>query len=137
MPTSLKISKRTRRVNINPSLSCDAPFKEAGTVTVQGIPYRLVMGAEMEVRNLKTKKIQCVRGAMNPFHQIIGLDTCLNIEQREVTLLHEVVHAVDDALDIGLEEDQVGRLAAGLYSVTYKGPRKRDKTRTIRGVFYG
>lgn len=109
---------------------------EAGTVLVSGVEYRVVEGVEMETHNPSEGTV-AVRGAVNPYNSTIVLDRTLSTAQKELTLLHELVHAVDDALNVGLIEAQVGLVAAGLYSVEFKGPRKRDKVRAMRGVFYG
>jgi len=37
-------------------------------------------------------------------------------------LLHEIVHAIDAAMQTGLEEDQVGRLSRGLFAVLKDNP---------------
>src|SRR5690606_23691608 len=41
--------------------------------------------------------------------------------KREVTL-HELVHAVDSAVETGLEESQVGRLSRGLFALCADNP---------------
>ena len=38
-------------------------------------------------------------------------------QQQKDTLLHEVVHAIDDTLALGMTEEQVHALGAGLYQV--------------------
>lgn len=38
-------------------------------------------------------------------------------DQERITFLHEVIHVLDDTLMIGLEEEQVQQLAAGLITV--------------------
>ena len=37
-------------------------------------------------------------------------------DQYDETILHEVIHVVDEELKIGLTEESVARLAVGLYS---------------------
>lgn len=44
--------------------------------------------------------------------------------QREV-LLHELIHAVDDTLSIGLKEKEVHQLSVGLYTVLKENPNLR------------
>lgn len=138
MPTSLKTSKRIRRKYITQSVSILGDRHDGGTVVACGVEYKIFEGVEPQIHDFDdTKKFKSVRGAINAFSGILVLSSEMFKDQKETTLLHEIIHAVDDGQDIGLTEEQVGLLAAGLYGVTYTGPRKRDKTRTMRGVFYG
>lgn len=139
MPTSSRTSKRTRkprRKYIAPTMSYVGDLDESGTAIVCGVEYRIVEGDDMMTHNSNEGPVP-VRGAVNPYHNTLILDRALGKSQKELTLLHELVHAIDDALGLGLTEHQTGLLGAGLYSLQYKGPKKRDKTRTMRGVFYG
>lgn len=43
-------------------------------------------------------------------------------EQEQDTLLHEVIHAVDEAMDTDLSETQVRRMATGLLAVFHDNP---------------
>ena len=110
---------------------------EAGTVHVCGVEYRVMEGTELEVNNPNDEGPVEVRGAVNPYISTVILDYSLSKSQKELTFLHELVHAIDDTLGIDLSEPQTKLLASGLYSLQYKGPKARDKTRTMRGVFYG
>jgi hypothetical protein len=58
----------------------------------------------------------------------ISIKTNLNSDVFEETLLHEIIHQVDDALDLGMTEDQVRRLSRGLYCVS-----KENNIQIIRG----
>jgi hypothetical protein len=44
-------------------------------------------------------------------------DDTVDSQYMACTLLHEIIHHVDDKLTIGLKEVQVDRLATGLYQV--------------------
>lgn len=142
MLMSSKISKRIRKpkkTRIKGGAFCTGPASSVGTVSVVGIEYNVVAGEDMYSYFEKDDSDENVRvrGAVNYHRQMIVLESTLADDQREVTLLHEIVHAVDDALNISLTEEQVGLLAAGLYSVSFKGSKVRDKVRTMKGVFYG
>ena len=140
MPMSSKISKPTRkprRVYLSPVMSSVGPVVPAGTAIVCGVEYRVLEGEGMQTHNEGKGDSTHVRGAVSAYHSTIVLDSTLSKSQKELTLLHELVHAVDDALDIGLDEGQVRTLAAGIYGLSYTGPKKRDKMMTMRGVFYG
>ncbi len=137
MPMSSRISKPTpKRRQIARTLSSIGAVEEAGTAIVCGVEYRILEGVELETHNDAQNPIP-VRGAVNAYVNTIILDRTLGQSQKELTLLHELIHAADDALDIGLTEVQTGLLGAGIYGLQYKGPKTRDKTRTMRGVFYG
>ena len=45
------------------------------------------------------------------------------LENEQDTVLHEAIHAVDEAMQIGLKEEQVRRLATGLLAVVKDNPR--------------
>lgn len=49
-------------------------------------------------------------------NSIIVLNKSVSQEQQAEKLIHEVIHAIDDELSLGLDEEQVARLAVGLYS---------------------
>ena len=103
-----------------------------------GIEYDIIEGDDMMTHTgPKDPGDGVVRGAVNPWRALIIIDQSLAKDQKELTFLHELIHAVDDAQRLDLTEEQTGLLATGLYSVRFKGPRKRDKVRTIKGVFYG
>jgi hypothetical protein len=55
-------------------------------------------------------------GAAAVHHQKIFLRQDIGPDQVKDTLLHEIIHLVDNELKIGLEEEDVARLACGLYS---------------------
>lgn len=56
-------------------------------------------------------------GTYDSRKQQINLYADMTESRRAETLLHEVVHALDDALDLGLEERQVQVLSRGLFTV--------------------
>ena len=140
MPTSLRTSRRTRkpkRKRITSTLSSVGRVDKTGVAVVCGVEYEVLEGEDILTHNVGEDEPMEVRGAVNPYTGTIILDRALGKSQKELTLLHELIHAIDDSLDIGLSEKQTGLLGAGLYGLTFKGPRKRDKTRTVRGLFYG
>lgn len=138
MLMSSKISKPTRkprRQYLALNMSSIGPVKKVGTATVCGVEYRVLEGVGLQTHN--SEDANEVRGAVNAHQSTIILDSLLSRTQKELTLLHELLHAIDDSLNVGLSEAQVGLLGAGLYGLSYKGSRKRDKSMTMKGVFYG
>jgi len=55
-------------------------------------------------------------GRVNRIKQNIEIRKGLPADQRHETLLHEVLHAIDGELIIGLEEEDICRLAVALYA---------------------
>lgn len=56
-------------------------------------------------------------GMCETHRQTIRVETGLPRETEEDTLFHEVIHAVDETLGLGLSERQVIALASGLLAV--------------------
>ena len=52
--------------------------------------------------------------------QLIVINREQGKQQLEETLLHEVLHVIDDELKLGLAEEQITRLAVGIYSAGYR-----------------
>lgn len=48
-------------------------------------------------------------------------------EQKKSTLLHELVHAMDEIYNIGLKEKQVGKLGNALYMLQKDNPELFEK----------
>lgn len=69
--------------------------------------------------------------------QVITILDGQPLESSQDTLLHELIHAVDEAVDSGLKETQVKRLATGLLAVLKDNPRLvaflRRKNNGIQG----
>jgi hypothetical protein len=55
-------------------------------------------------------------------YEIIKLANKYSDNQMKCTLIHELVHAVDDLLGIDLKEEQVVKLGNGLYQVIKDNP---------------
>lgn len=81
-----------------------------GRVTVMGIPYTIKRGIGTEVSS--------AYGIVNFLTRTIQVNdvVCANSEKIQETLLHEVIHCIDDSLKLGFDEKTVARLAAGLYA---------------------
>ena len=52
----------------------------------------------------------------------IRIGDWLHDSMAEATLLHEIVHFIDDCLDLNLSEEQVAGVAQGLYQVLCDNP---------------
>jgi hypothetical protein len=62
------------------------------------------------------------RGLSDPQSQIITIGSSLPLDQLGEVLLHETMHAIDDALNLELSEVQVKGLARGFWAVLKDNP---------------
>lgn len=76
------------------------------------------MGHSFKVRKGYMNAISDLYGQVDSTEKQIRINekTCTTKDQEASTLLHEVIHAVDFLLKIGLNENAVSRLASGLYA---------------------
>ena len=75
--------------------------------SVQVGPFRYTVKAEQELEGDRW-------GHCDANWRLIALAKDMPPRQQTVTLLHEVIHAVDDVFNIDLKEPQVQELAHGL-----------------------
>ena len=75
-----------------------------------------ILGKRYKIKYLDAESIQGSFGSIQRQHGLILINKDTTADQQAETLLHEVIHAVDEELLIGLEEADVARLAVGLYS---------------------
>jgi hypothetical protein len=61
-------------------------------------------------------------GEVTYVDEVIKLANKYPENQMKLTLIHELVHAVDDMLGIDLKEEQVVKLGTGLYQVIKDNP---------------
>lgn len=88
------------------------------TKSVNGLPKTIrVMGKRFKVRILKENEEPEVDGLMELAKQRISIRPQEAIDQVQDTALHEVIHAVDESLALGMTEAQVHQMATGLLSV--------------------
>ena len=77
------------------------------------------VGYENGMRN---EKGEMLYGQIDYIEQTITLNKAAKDEQAEATLLHEVIHGIDELYNIGLKEKQVEKLAVGLYMLVRDNP---------------
>ena len=71
---------------------------------------------------LYTEKPEELYGQIDHDKKIIELSAHYDIDQRICTLLHEVIHGVDNDRSLKLGEHQITQLAIGLYQVVKDNP---------------
>lgn len=68
-------------------------------------------------------------GQINYLEQTITLSNASSLEQKKATLIHEIVHGIDELYGIGLKEKQVEKLGNALYVLIRDNPEMfREET---------
>jgi hypothetical protein len=65
-------------------------------------------------------------GEMKAMTSVITINADITEEQKQQTLLHEIMHVISNELALELEEAQVQRLANGFYNVLKSNPHLFD-----------
>lgn len=85
-----------------------------------------ILGKPYSITGIRSPKLDLdqhrAMGITNNKQQVFQLDLTQAHEQLMDTLLHEILHAVDMSLAIGLKEKQVHRIAGGLWAVFQANP---------------
>jgi hypothetical protein len=79
-------------------------------------------------QNYDVIEVECVnkyeprKGEIDYFSRQIRIDRDMTVEDKTETLLHEIIHGLDEFMGIGLKEEQVRKLGAGLAMVLGDNP---------------
>lgn len=65
---------------------------------------------------------EALNGECDTDKQTISIRDGQPLESEQDTVLHEVVHAIDEAMDIKMKETQVKKLATGFLAVIKENP---------------
>jgi hypothetical protein len=85
---------------------------------LRGLPKTLrVLGKRFKIRILQEDEEEEVDGLMELHKQEVSIRPQEAIGQMQDTSLHEIIHAVDESLALGMTEAQVHQLATGLLGV--------------------
>lgn len=79
-----------------------------------------VLGKQYSVTYETSNAMNGNFGAAKRSDALIRINREISLEQQEETLLHEVIHIVDEELLLNMNEEQIHRLAVGLYSAGYR-----------------
>lgn len=79
-------------------------------IRILGKRFRVRLLAERDMPRDMMGQVDCLR-------QEILLRSDVAFDEQADTLMHEVIHAIDYVLSLGLKEEQVHRLAAGICAV--------------------
>lgn len=82
-----------------------------------------ILGKPFQIRYLKDELDQALNGECDSDRQVISIRDNQPLEAEQDTCLHEVIHAIDEAVDARLSESQVKRIATGLLAVFKENPR--------------
>ncbi|AGK97400.1 hypothetical protein [Clostridium pasteurianum] len=77
------------------------------------IGYKIFDVNKIETNVISDNKV-CY-GEIQYDNGIINISKKYSEDQQKCTFLHEVIHGIDDIFEIGLEEDQVRKIAKGIY----------------------
>lgn len=72
--------------------------------------------------NMRNDKGDLLYGQIDHIEQLITLNEAAGIEQQKATLMHEMVHGLDELYGIGLKEKQVEKLGVALYMLVRDNP---------------
>lgn len=72
--------------------------------------------------NMRNDKGDLLYGQIDHIEQLITLNEDAGIEQQKATLMHEMVHGLDELYGIGLKEKQVEKLGVALYMLVRDNP---------------
>lgn len=72
--------------------------------------------------NMRNDKGDLLYGQIDHIEQLITLNEDAGIEQQKATLMHEMVHGLDELYGIGLKEKQVEKLGTALYMLVRDNP---------------
>ncbi len=61
-------------------------------------------------------------GQINYLDQTITLSNASSLEQKKATLIHELIHGIDEMYSIGLKEKQVEKLGNGIFMLIRDNP---------------
>lgn len=102
-------------------------------IKILGKPFKVTYGTGAPLEELDM-------GDCNTEGQALTIREGQPLENEQDCVLHEVIHAVSDYMEIGLKEGQVTKLATGLLAVLKENPkfaaylrRKNNGSPTIRG----
>ena len=79
-----------------------------------------ILGKKYAVQYVKSNDINGSFGSAKRADALIRINSEISPEQQEETLLHEVMHIVDEELLLGMTEEQIHRMAVGVYSAVYR-----------------
>lgn len=78
-------------------------------------------------------EVECVdkhdtlKGMIKYYDSVIRIDNGMTLEQKQETLLHEIIHGVEQFMNLDLEEDEVKQLGRGLHMVFKDNPSLLDE----------
>jgi len=67
-------------------------------------------------------KFESRKGEIDYFSRQIRIDKDMTLQDKKETLIHEIIHGVEEFMGINLEEDHVRKLGVGLAMVIRDNP---------------
>ena len=90
----------------------------APQTAINSIPLSVrILGKYYRVEAMPEHTMDGEFGSCNYAYQLIEYNAKLAIDECKDTILHEMVHALDHGMQLGLKEEQVHAIATGFYSL--------------------
>jgi hypothetical protein len=89
-----------------------------------GMPPEIVdvLGKKFTIKILTPDEIEDCDGYMELAAQVIAIRLQPANDYNHDTMLHEIIHAIDETLGLGMKEKQVHQLAVGITAVLKQNP---------------
>lgn len=81
-----------------------------------------ILGKTYQVRPLADNTRNEAFGTASYGDQLIQFNSMLQLEEKQDTILHEMIHCLDHIMQTNLEERQVHALASGIYAMIRDNP---------------
>jgi hypothetical protein len=78
-------------------------------------PKVKILGQDYTIEFMKPKKGRSFIGRCFPHGNHIQLDECLCEDKMGETFMHEVLHAIDENLELGIKHKSINRLGIAVY----------------------
>jgi len=88
-------------------------LKIPNDIIINGITYKILIKKPVKC-NLSEEQF---RGSADYKDATITISNAYQQESKERTLIHEILHILDDDYKIDLSEDHIRRIATGIYTV--------------------
>lgn len=78
---------------------------------------------QYDIVEVKTvNKYEPRKGEIDFFERVIKIDSDMTLQDKQETMLHEIIHGIDEFMGVGLKEAQVKKLGTALAMVLTDNP---------------
>lgn len=102
------------------------PIFKGGDILNVKIGYR---NYELKFEDIiYTDKPEELYGEIKYDDEVIRISRKFSLKQQAATILHEILHGIDEDREVGLTEKQVSQISIGLFDVMAKNPKLFKET---------